>query len=556
MGKRSKLLCRLAAAVTIFVSILSSLIAIPLHAVAATADLGCQPGRTASSQYNFDGWMYPNVYGSNGSGDNQVGTAGQGANGPEIGGVYSTITTYSNYLYNTGGADSNFDWAWVMLTNDLFGTGSGQYAQIGPMSGEPGNYQGIYVLGDDPAIEIEIYTLDKGQDYQRPNTGVDMSIGTTHTYTVLYGNYAPGVWSFEVDGNLVYTTFLNPAPYEFTPTQAQVFGETRDAADQMYGDIVNPEKFSGTNVYVNSSSRWEAIDTSNQATIANSDLNNNFNVQYGFNRVSSSELDIWDNGCPNSAPNGPGDGPYWVGNGGALDAAGTGSQQLIVNGSGTTNGPFALRANMDGSYQLQDSKARVLWAPSSTSWPDYLAMQSDGNLVLYRAWGKSALFSTGTYGYGSSTQLVLASYGNLLLNDSSGTIWSTGSSWDSTNSGMFYGTSKGEGSVISSGQGTYNFDFQTDGNLVLYTASGSVVWNAGTGQGHTVSGYVLDMQTDGNLVEYNTNTTPATPVFCTATGNHPGSMPHMVVNNEGQVIVQYADQANGATMWANGNNYC
>ena len=43
-----------------------------------------------------------------------------------------------------------------------------------------------------------------------------------------------------------------------------------------------------------------------------------------------------------------------------------------------------------------------------------------------------------------------------------------------------------------------------NGNLVLYTSSGNVVWSSGTTvAGNEISGYYLSIQDDGNLVMYN-----------------------------------------------------
>jgi hypothetical protein len=56
---------------------------------------------------------------------------------------------------------------------------------------------------------------------------------------------------------------------------------------------------------------------------------------------------------------------------------------------------------------------------------------------------------------------------------------------------------------------------QTDGNLVLYTATSTAVWSSGTsgtGAAH------LSLQTDGNLVTYNNSS--GSPTWWTGTGGH------------------------------------
>ena len=77
-----------------------------------------------------------------------------------------------------------------------------------------------------------------------------------------------------------------------------------------------------------------------------------------------------------------------------------------------------------------------------------LVMQTDSNLVLYRNAGYKALWASNTVG---------------------------------------------KGGVVAT--------FQTDGNLVIYTADGEAVWASNT---YDKGGMILLMQDDGNLVIYPT----------------------------------------------------
>ncbi|MFD7645707.1 hypothetical protein ACFV4P_34255 [Kitasatospora sp. NPDC059795] len=95
-----------------------------------------------------------------------------------------------------------------------------------------------------------------------------------------------------------------------------------------------------------------------------------------------------------------------------------------------------------------------------------LAMQGDGNLVLYNANG-SAIWASGTYGH-SAAALNMQADGNLVVystynNSSSTPLWATGT-WG--NSGSY-------------------FFFQPDGNLVVYRygggpSTGGALWASGT----------------------------------------------------------------------------
>src|SRR5262249_42512962 len=59
------------------------------------------------------------------------------------------------------------------------------------------------------------------------------------------------------------------------------------------------------------------------------------------------------------------------------------------------------------------------------------------------------------------------------------------------------------GKSISSCDGAYSLNMQTDGNLVLYH-SGSAVWSSSTWG----AGYILFVQGDGNLVIYSAAQSP------------------------------------------------
>jgi hypothetical protein len=88
----------------------------------------------------------------------------------------------------------------------------------------------------------------------------------------------------------------------------------------------------------------------------------------------------------------------------------------------------------------------------------FLAMQTDGNLVLYTKAG-TALWDTDTVGTGAAVA-TMQDDGNFVVYTSGGTAV-----WNSQTEG--------------SGCGTF-LAVQTDGNLVLYDGSGTAIWATGT----------------------------------------------------------------------------
>lgn len=85
----------------------------------------------------------------------------------------------------------------------------------------------------------------------------------------------------------------------------------------------------------------------------------------------------------------------------------------------------------------------------------FLAMQGDGNLVLYGPTG--ALWASHTVGSGASFT-AFQSDGNLVLYGPSGAIWASN----------------------TAGNSCSNLAIQNDGNLVIYAANGAAIWSTGT----------------------------------------------------------------------------
>ncbi|TDX79004.1 D-mannose binding lectin [Rathayibacter sp. PhB151] len=83
-----------------------------------------------------------------------------------------------------------------------------------------------------------------------------------------------------------------------------------------------------------------------------------------------------------------------------------------------------------------------------------------------------------------------------------------------------------------------SFVMQTDGNAVVYDATGHATWASGTqGRGHH-----LDMQSDGNVV---VSTADGRPVWATGTDGEPGATLELL--DDADLVVH---RANGTALWS------
>jgi hypothetical protein len=173
-----------------------------------------------------------------------------------VGGVYSTILTYSPWVYSGSVVAS-----WVMLNNDGL-----NWAQVGWWE-LSGNVRNTFVQ----------WTTSPG--HASTKTWAPKSIGSYYKYTTLYNN-TPGKFTFQVADSTIDTETAS-----FTPNEAQVFGEIHTLGSQMPGAVQDHETFGSTNVDIGG---WQAFNGTDY---------NSSSTYFGATHVSSTVFHIWDKTC-------------------------------------------------------------------------------------------------------------------------------------------------------------------------------------------------------------------------------------------------------------------
>jgi len=104
-----------------------------------------------------------------------------------------------------------------------------------------------------------------------------------------------------------------------------------------------------------------------------------------------------------------------------------------------------------------------------------LAMQSDGNLVLYT--GQRALWQTQTTASPGARLFMQSTDGNMVMYDTSGrAVWSSN----------------------TAGHAGSSLYVQDDGNVVIYSPAGQALWNTGTATAAAGAGVTAQMQAAAN----------------------------------------------------------
>jgi len=157
----------------------------------------------------------------------------------------------------------------------------------------------------------------------------------------------------------------------------------------------------------------------------------------------------------------------------------------------------------DGNFVIYSASGKALWFSSTTgtTFDQRLSVQDDGNMVIYRV--SVPVFATSTAAAG-------------LPNSSSGpAVW---------NGGM---TLSG-GQSLTSGNGANVLVMQGDGNLVLMR-QGVLQWSSST---YNHPGAYATMQADGNLVVYSSG---GAPLWYSGTSGNPGAATYL--QDDGNIVI-------------------
>jgi GH25 family lysozyme M1 (1,4-beta-N-acetylmuramidase) len=206
------------------------------------------------------------------------------------------------------------------------------------------------------------------------------------------------------------------------------------------------------------------------------------------------------------------------------------------------DGRFALAMQTDGNLVLY-SYGVPMWATGSNGRGDVAVMQRDGDFVLYD-FHSVALFTTATSG-NAGAFLALQNDGNLVIYDNNKPLWASNTDGIPPAplgcGAIQVGHGLGPGEGVKSCDGRFNFVMQGDGNLVLYQGT-SPLWASNTvGKG----GRTAVMQADGNFVVYALGNAPR---WASNTNGNPGAS--LVVQNDGNVVIYDS----GKPIWA--SNTC
>lgn len=187
------------------------------------------------------------------------------------------------------------------------------------------------------------------------------------------------------------------------------------------------------------------------------------------------------------------------------------SNQVLYPGQVLTSSDGRFNLNLQGDGNICSWKSTYgggspYWCTYSySSIPQFLAMQSDCNLVAYDS-NNNAFWSTGTSGKGNNCILVIQNDANIVVYaDSGAAVWHSNSNTSPNRLQMNDRLYPNQG--ITSPSGQYSLYFQGDGNFCAYE-------NNGKGLAYWCS-YATDpypslfiMQTDCNAVAYSTSWYP------------------------------------------------
>jgi len=221
-------------------------------------------------------------------------------------------------------------------------------------------------------------------------------------------------------------------------------------------------------------------------------------------------------------------------------------QGLMPGGStASVDGRFRLAMQGDGNLVLYGPAGQPMWASNTGNHYDIwdVVMQGDGNLVIYDGHGHP-LWASNTSGNPGSF-LVLQHDGNLVLYSRLGNpLWASNTVVPATppahtqSDRLQPGEGLMAGGSITSADGRFQFATQADGNVVLRGPRGQPLWASNT----SGRGWDLVMQGDGNLVAYDVH---GRPLWASNTSGNAGGW--LVMQNDGNAVIYARD---GHPLWA------
>ena len=158
----------------------------------------------------------------------------------------------------------------------------------------------------------------------------------------------------------------------------------------------------------------------------------------------------------------------------------------------TSDGQFRLVMQADGNLVLAAAAGPPLWSSATVGSPGAFAvMQTDGNLTV-RSFSGEVLWSSATAGH-PGARLEVDDDGSLAVVGPKGDLWCSGS----RESELVSRGVLSPGWVLESPIWLSRLVMQSDGNLVLYSIGGRVLWQSRTAGNPGASAV---MQHDGDLV--------------------------------------------------------